>query len=198
MEELREMMRSLLQLQAAGEQQFARVQEWESMMEEERRQDGRLAKGSTGINSAVGASKILAENRKLMREQTEEMRLVEEAKPIMERQLLEELERQRQRQRQAELTAQKARKEKEKSKLERAAARKPEKVNSSLQRHLHRSTQEKEERQRELISMKGQIATLMQRQQFRADPAQLERKNRIAKRKKGKLPSDFTHPPPPP
>ncbi|KAK5914197.1 hypothetical protein CgunFtcFv8_008653 [Champsocephalus gunnari] len=121
------------------------------------------------------------------------MHLVEEVKPIMERQLLEELERQRQRQ--AEVTAQKARKEKEKSKLERAAARKLEKVNSSLQRHLHRSTEEKEERQRELINMKGQIATLMQRQQFRADPAQLERKNRIAKKKKGKLPSDFTpHP----
>ncbi|KAL3046706.1 hypothetical protein OYC64_004651 [Pagothenia borchgrevinki] len=124
---------------------------------------------------------------------------------------MEELERQRQRQ--AELTAQKARKEEEKSKreelvkileennrqmkteLERAAAKKLEKVNSSLQRHLQRSTEEKEERQRELISMKGQIATLMQRQQFRADPAQLERKNRIAKRKKGKLPSDFTPPP---
>ncbi|KAK1887102.1 Arginine and glutamate-rich protein 1-A [Dissostichus eleginoides] len=79
---------------------------------------------------------------------------------IMERQLLEELERQRQRQ--AELMAQKARKEEEKSK--RAAAEKLEKVNSSLQCHLQRSTEEKEECERELISMKQQIATLMQLQ----------------------------------
>ena len=66
MEELREMMRSLMQSQTAREQQFARIQEQESMMEEERRlrrQDGRLAKGSTGTNSAAEASKILAENR---------------------------------------------------------------------------------------------------------------------------------------
>ncbi|KAI9529120.1 hypothetical protein NQZ68_013427 [Dissostichus eleginoides] len=108
----------------------------------------------------------------------------------MERQLLEELERQRQRQ--AELTAQKARKEEEKSK--RAAAEKLEKVNSNLQCHLQCSTEEKEERERELISMKQQIATLMQLQRYRADPAQLERKNQIPKRKKGKLPNDFTPP----
>ena len=75
MEELREMMRSLMQSQTAREQRFAQIQEQESMMEEERRlrrQDGRLAKGSTGTNSAAEASKILAENRRLMQEQKEE------------------------------------------------------------------------------------------------------------------------------
>ncbi|XP_071060761.1 protein Spindly-like [Pseudochaenichthys georgianus] len=60
-----------------------------------------------------------------------------------------------------------------KRELERAAAEKLEKVNRSLQRHLQGSVEEKEERERELLSMKKQIATLMQR--LRADPAQLER-----------------------
>ncbi|XP_034083153.1 meiosis-specific nuclear structural protein 1-like [Gymnodraco acuticeps] len=121
-----------------------------------------------------------------------------------------------------------------KREFERAAAKKLEKVNISLQCHLQRSTEEKEERERELIQMKQQIAFLMQLQRSRADPAQLERpqsrlskkklaeeervkmaekirqerervmqqkqqerrerKNQIPKRKKGKLPVDFTAP----
>ncbi|XP_034095859.1 MAP7 domain-containing protein 2-like [Gymnodraco acuticeps] len=67
MEELREMMRLLQQLQAAGEQQFAREEEWRL-----RRQDGRLAGGSTGAGSAAEASEILAENQRLVQEQKEE------------------------------------------------------------------------------------------------------------------------------
>ncbi|KAK5897459.1 hypothetical protein CesoFtcFv8_010520 [Champsocephalus esox] len=105
-----------------------------------------------------------------LQEQDRQKQQKEEAERIMERQLLEG-------QRQADLTAQKARKEEEtfkreelvkileennrqlKSELERAAAKNLEKVNSSLQRHLPRSTEEKEERERELIQMKQQIAT---------------------------------------
>ncbi|KAK5877991.1 hypothetical protein CesoFtcFv8_025446 [Champsocephalus esox] len=67
MEELREMMRSLLQLQEAGEQQFAREEERRL-----RRQDGRLAGGLTGAGSAAEASEILAENQRLVQEQKEE------------------------------------------------------------------------------------------------------------------------------
>nr|XP_033959375.1 PRKR-interacting protein 1 homolog [Pseudochaenichthys georgianus] len=61
------MMRSLLQLQAAGEQQFA--QEEERIL---RSEDVRLAGGSTGAGSAAEASEILAENRRLVQEQKEE------------------------------------------------------------------------------------------------------------------------------
>nr|XP_010780531.1 PREDICTED: trichohyalin-like [Notothenia coriiceps] len=191
MEELREMMRSLLQLQAAGEQQFAREEERRL-----RRQDGRLARGSTGTNSAAEASKILPENRILMREQKEEMRLVEEARLIRleeekklaeekirqerERQLLEELERRKRKeekewQREELLKILEGNNRKLKRELERAAAKKLETVNSSPQRHLQRRTEEKEERERELISMTQQMATLMLLQRSRADPAQRER-----------------------
>ncbi|KAK5902496.1 hypothetical protein CesoFtcFv8_007740 [Champsocephalus esox] len=165
-EELTEMLMLIMQSQTAGEQQFLRIQQQVSEIEEEqrlRRQDGRLAEELDRINVRYGdqaqrGEKVMQqiqEYRMELREQDRRNQQKEEAEQIMGCQLLEELERQRQ----AELTAQKA--------------RKLEKVNRSLQRHLQQSAEEKEERERELLSMKKQIATLMQRLQ--ADPAQLER-----------------------
>ncbi|XP_034073568.1 inner centromere protein A-like [Gymnodraco acuticeps] len=193
------------------EQQFTRIQEQVSLIKEERRlrrQNGRLAEELDCINVWYGdqtqrkkkVMQLIKEYRMELREQ-DRQKQQKEAKHIMERQQLE-------RRRQAELSAQKARKEEEKSKreelvkileennrqmkseLERAAAEKLEKVNSSLQRHLQRSTEEKEERQRELTGMKGQIATLMQVLQFRADPAQLERKLYSSERRLKQTQSD--------
>ncbi|KAK1882516.1 Hydrocephalus-inducing protein like [Dissostichus eleginoides] len=106
-EELKEMMKSFLQYETARfkreerrlrnmEQPFSRIQEQVSLMKE--KDD---SKGSTGTNSDAEAAQILAENRRLMREQKEkeeqlrlqreeeeklrkeeEMRLAEEARLI--------------------------------------------------------------------------------------------------------------------
>ncbi|KAF3851809.1 hypothetical protein F7725_005164 [Dissostichus mawsoni] len=74
-EELKEMMKSFLQYETARfkreerrlrnmEQPFSRIQEQVSLMKE--KDD---SKGSTGTNSDAEAAQILAENRRLMREQ---------------------------------------------------------------------------------------------------------------------------------
>ncbi|KAK5880448.1 hypothetical protein CesoFtcFv8_023473 [Champsocephalus esox] len=131
----------------------------------------------------------LVEEARLIRLEEEKKLADEKFRQERERQLLEELERRKRRQ--AELAAQKARKKEEelqreelvkilegnnrklKRELERVAAKKLETVNSSLQRHLQCSTEEK--RERELISMTQQMAKLMQLQRSRADPAPWER-----------------------
>ncbi|KAK1899426.1 Reticulocyte-binding protein 2 like a [Dissostichus eleginoides] len=76
-EELKEMMKSFLKYETARfkreerrlrnmEQPFSRIQEQVSLMKE--KDD---SKGSTGTNSDAEAAQILAENRRLMREQKE-------------------------------------------------------------------------------------------------------------------------------
>ncbi|KAF3859893.1 hypothetical protein F7725_000148 [Dissostichus mawsoni] len=87
-EELKEMMKSFLEYETARfkreerrlrnmEQPFSRIQEQVSLIKE--KDD---SKGSTGTNSDAEASKILAENRRLMREQKEEQLSVQEEKKI--------------------------------------------------------------------------------------------------------------------
>ncbi|KAK1885576.1 Hydrocephalus-inducing protein like [Dissostichus eleginoides] len=122
------------------------------------------SKGSTGTNSAAEAAKILAENRRLMREQKEEqlrlqrkeeeMRLAEEARLIR---LQEE----------KKLAEEKKIKDEEDALLaEEERVKMVEKVRQERERVMQQNQQERR-----------------------------ERKNQIPKRKKGKLPSDFTPPP---
>ncbi|KAF3842774.1 hypothetical protein F7725_001623 [Dissostichus mawsoni] len=143
------------------EQPFSRIQEQVSLMKE--KDD---SKGSKGTNSAAEASKILAENRRLMREQKEkeeqlrlrrkeeEMRLAEEARLIR----LEE---------EKKLAEEKKIKDEENALLaEEERVKMVEKVRQERERIMQQNQKERR-----------------------------ERKNQIPKRKKGKLPSDFTSPP---
>ncbi|KAI9535178.1 hypothetical protein NQZ68_007269, partial [Dissostichus eleginoides] len=177
-EELKEMMKSFLQYETARfkreerrlsnmEQPFSRRQEQVSLIKE--KDD---SKGSTGTNSAAEAAQILAENRRLMREQKkkeeqlrlqreeeeklrkeEEMRLAEEARLIR---LQEE----------KKLAEEKIKDEEDALLAEEERVKMVEKVRQERERVMQQNQQERR-----------------------------ERKNQIPKRKKGKLPSDFTSPP---
>ncbi|XP_033947383.1 arginine and glutamate-rich protein 1-like [Pseudochaenichthys georgianus] len=164
-DQLKEMMKSFMRYQKQEECCLRNMEEQVFMIKEERRlrrQDGRLAEELDRINVWYGdqtqrerkVMQRIKEYRMELQEQDRQKQQKEEAERIMERQLLEG-----QRQRQANLTAQKARKEEEtfkreelvkileennrqlKSELERAANKKLEKVNSSLQRRLQRRLQ---------------------------------------------------------
>ncbi|KAK1898071.1 Dynactin subunit 1 [Dissostichus eleginoides] len=176
-EEPKEIMKSFLEYETARfkreerrlrnmEQPFSRIQEQFSLIKEKDH-----SKGSTGTNSDAEASKILAENRRLMREQKEEqlrLQREEEEKMTKEEEMrLAEEARLIRLQEEKKLAEEKKIKDEEDALLaEEERVKMVEKVRQERERVMQQNQQERR-----------------------------ERKNQIPKRKKGKLPSDFTPPP---
>ncbi|KAK1896649.1 Reticulocyte-binding protein 2 like a [Dissostichus eleginoides] len=149
------------------EQPFSRIQEQVSLIKE--KDD---SKGSTGTDSDAEAAQILAENRRLMREQKEEqLRLQREEE-------------------------EKLRKEKEMRLAEEARL-----IRLQEEKKLGEEKKIKDEEdallaEEERLKMVEKVRQERERVMQQNQQECRERKNQIPKRKKGKLPSDFTPPPP--